>query len=119
LSGLPVALYYSYIDAAPTQFRRNSPVIKGILLGFSVYHSLDIANYALAEKFGRPYGGTFGVVGPLAFVMGLMIWTLTLWRYEPALPVEREIHRRTESGSERLHKQLQRYDSELTRLFRR
>lgn len=58
--------------------------VSGLLLGFSVYLGTNVANFALLETFGGAlYDRIFAVVGPLSFTLGLFVWVVSLWRYEP------------------------------------
>jgi hypothetical protein len=94
--------------------------VSGIMLGLASYLSINIANVALHEKYGGAgYARIFAVVGPVSFVLGLAIWNIALWRYEPVLQGGRELDRSAENISEPLTNRLGKYDSELTRLFRR
>lgn len=59
--------------------------VVGIALGLAAYLAIHTANFALAEHLGREaYAPVFSTVGPLSQVFSLVIWTITLWRYEPA-----------------------------------
>lgn len=92
--------------------------ISGILLGLALYLATNMANTALAEHFGYAlYFRTFAVVLPLSYTLGLTMWTITLWRYEPALEVIRRIPKRPEGYSESLSDLLVRLNSTLTRLL--
>lgn len=94
--------------------------ISGMLLGFAIYLSVFIAIYSLAEIHGRErYGEVLQILDPLSFVIGLAIWNVALWRYEPVLQGGRELERCAENISEPLTNRLGKYKSELTRLFRR
>lgn len=94
--------------------------ISGMLLGFSVYLAINVANMALAEKYGPAvYGPVFAVVGPLSVVLGLTIWNVALWRYEPVVPVPRTLRDGVKGASSTDGEGLERYNTELMRLFRR
>ncbi len=94
--------------------------ISGVLLGFATYLALVTANTALAETFGREvYGDAYGLVEPLGYFLGLGIWNVALWRYEPVLPSRPGSSRDGDNVSELLSDRVGRYNSELSRLFRR
>jgi len=94
--------------------------ISGILLGFSTYLAISVANFAMAEIYGRAlYARTLSTVVPLSYTLCLVIWTIALWRYEPVLQTDREVPETAEKVSEPLAVQLGRFDTALTRLFRK
>jgi hypothetical protein len=92
--------------------------ISGMMLGFSGYLAINVANFALAEKYGAElYGRTFSVVGPLSFALGLLVWTIALWRYEPAIAVGWKPLEDYAGTSEPLRYQLGRFNTTLSRLL--
>jgi hypothetical protein len=94
--------------------------IAGMLLGFATYLAITVANMALAERYGSVgYGEVFGVVGPLSYVLGLTIWNVALWRYEPVAPVQRTLRDGVKGAASTSGEGLERYNTELMRLFRR
>jgi hypothetical protein len=63
-----------------------SQSVKGILIGFILYLGVNIANFELAMAYGRElYANIFGHVGPLAWILGALVWVTVLWNYEPDL----------------------------------
>jgi hypothetical protein len=94
--------------------------VSGMLLGFSVYVGICVANFALAEKFGRAlYATTFGLVGALSYTLCLVVWTVALWRYEPVVPVPAAGRVGEHSTLESLTHQLERFNSTLGSLLRK
>jgi hypothetical protein len=94
--------------------------ISGMLLGFATYLALVTANTALAETLGRGvYGDAYGLVEPLGYFLGLGIWIFALWSYEPVLPGRPDSSRGGDNISEPFSDRVGRYNSELSRLFRR
>lgn len=94
--------------------------VSGMMLGFATYLAINIANIALDARYGGVgYAEIFAIVGPVSFVLALAIWNVALWRYDPALSRGRELERSAENLSESLTNRLGKYDSELTRFFRR
>ena len=94
--------------------------IAGIMLGFSIYLALNTANFALAETYGRSqYSRTFAAVGPLTQTLTFLVWAVALWDPQPDLLSNREVLGGHEGVSEPLGRQLGRFNTALTRLFRR
>jgi hypothetical protein len=91
--------------------------VAGLMLGLVFHLAINVANFALAETYGRDlYGGVFAVVGPLSYVITMAIWTQAMWRYEPARLVA-AARPAPEAGD--LDAQLGKFDSALARLLRR
>jgi hypothetical protein len=94
--------------------------VAGLMLGFSVYLGINIANFALAETFGRAvYSGLFAVVTPLSFTVCLLMWTIKVWRYEPVLPEAGRLTGVAHKVSEPVIYQIDRLNQTLTRVLRR
>jgi hypothetical protein len=55
----------------------------------------------------------------LGYFLGLGIWIFALWSYEPVLPGRPDSSRGGDNISEPLSDRVGRYNSELSRLFRR
>ncbi len=59
--------------------------VKGLLLGFSLYVGASIADAQFALTLGRAaYGSIFEYTGPLAWMVGSLVWVGALWNYQPA-----------------------------------
>ena len=87
--------------------------IAGILLGLMSFLAINVANFALVEKLGwDAYGQVFATIGPLSQTLMMMIWLVSLWKYEPAPAA-------TEVSLEPLPERLAHYDTSLQRLLRR
>jgi len=94
--------------------------IAGMMVGFSLYLAVSVANFALAETYGRQlYAQTLATVLQLSYTLCLLVWTVSLWRYEPVPRMDRELPQTAEKVSEPLGVQLGRLDTALTRLFRK
>jgi len=94
--------------------------ISGMLLGFSAYVGVSVANYALAERLGRVlYGSTFSMVGALSNALCLLIWTVALWRYEPAVVAPPAGRADEHESSESLTYRLEQFNSTLGNLLRK
>jgi hypothetical protein len=94
--------------------------VAGIMLGFAIYLGINAANFALLEKYGAElYDPTFGVVGPLSFTLGALVWTVTMWRYEPALAKARKPLEASGEFAQPLSYQLWRFNTTLMRFLRK
>jgi hypothetical protein len=94
--------------------------VAGMMVGFSFYLAVNVANFALAETYGRQlYAQTLSTILRLSYSLCLLVWTVSLWRYEPVLQTDRELPETAEKVSELLAVQLGHLDTALTRLFRR
>jgi hypothetical protein len=94
--------------------------ISGMALGFSVYLAVNIMNFALAEVYGPArYAQTLGIVWSLSYTLALAIWTIALWHYQPVVVVGHGLAAGNEGGAKLLSDQLERFNAELTRLFRK
>jgi hypothetical protein len=94
--------------------------VAGIMLGFAIYLGTNVANFALLEKHGAElYGPTFGAVGPVSFTLCLLVWTIAMWRYEPALAKARKPLEASGEFSQPLGYQLWKFNSALTRFLRK
>ena len=94
--------------------------ISGMMLGFALFLSANIANAALAEGYGpRAYAKLFTLVEPLGFISALTIWTVAFWRYEPVLPAQSVSSQGAEDIRELLSDRMQRMNNQFSRLFKR
>lgn len=94
--------------------------VSGIMLGFSVYLATNVANFALAEEYGRElYERTFSILLPLSYTLGMLVWTIALWSYEPVVRTTRASWDGAERSSEPLSCQLGRFNTTLMKLLRK
>jgi hypothetical protein len=94
--------------------------VSGLIAGFGIYLGVTIANFSLAEVYGRAiYGRTFSVVGPLASTLCLLVWTVSLWRYQPVAPIHRSVLDGNAENPEPMDYQLTRLHTTLARLLRK
>lgn len=94
--------------------------ISGIILGFSLYLGINFANFAVREKFGPAlYGRTFSIIGPVSYILCMLVWTVALWRAESTALCPRSAKEREESSTQSLGYQLERFNTSLIRLLRR
>ncbi len=93
--------------------------ISGMALGFGAYLGVNLANFALAERYGpKIYGTTFRFVGPLSFTLALLIWMVSLWSYQPASPTVEELRLPEGHPVGAVSYELDRMNSALMRLLR-
>jgi len=90
----------------------------GIALGLAVYLAIFTANFALDEHFGHAvYGRVFSIIGPFAQTLTVLIWTVSLWNYRPALAGPPTFRDGRPLGD--LGQRLERFNTMLTGLLRR
>lgn len=93
--------------------------ISGMMFGFSIYLSVSVANFAAAGEFGTVYASFLRVLFPLSYTLCLLVWTVALWRYEPAVAEGRTLQGEGETIGEPLGFYLGRFNTVLTRFLRR
>lgn len=92
--------------------------IAGMMLGFSIYLGINIANFALAETYGPLlYGRVLSVVLSLSSILCLLVWTVSMWKYEPAPTAARRLSPGRERLPEPLGDQLGRFNATLTKFL--
>ncbi len=90
--------------------------VSGMILGFALYLSISIANHTAVEYFGEAlYSGLLNIIFLLSYDLCLLVWAISLWRYEPVQAANRNLRQ----GEEPLSDQLGRFDTTLMRLLRR
>jgi hypothetical protein len=88
----------------------------GLMLGFSIYVAVNIANLAAANAFQPTvYGGIYWMMTPLAFTLGLLVWTVALWEHSP-VPIA-SLSPVAGRDSESVALELTRFNNELSRLL--
>jgi hypothetical protein len=90
--------------------------VAGLMLGFSIYLGVNIANFACVERFGNLYASILWVMSPIAYTLCLVVWTGGLWEYAPMAGI------RTPSAvsadqSESLALELTRFNNRLSRFL--
>lgn len=92
--------------------------VLGILVGFSVYLAISVANFALAQYYSPAfYARVFSMLVPISYTLSMLIWAVALWRYEPVeaeAPVARE---EKELLAQPLRYRLWRFNTVLSRLL--
>jgi len=91
--------------------------LAGLMLGFSIYVAINIAMLASARAFDPMlYRQIAWVLSPLASVLCVLAWTVSLWEVSPA-PSVQAISTATRRGSDALAVELSRFDSELSKIL--
>lgn len=94
--------------------------ITGILLGFSIYLGVSIANFELAETYGGSlYAPIFRLVLPLSWTLGALVWVVALWNYEPSVVAEQRVRAREQKTPALVDAQLARFNDTLLKLMQR
>lgn len=57
--------------------------LKGIILGYGVCTVAVALNEAFRTFVGRSFQGAFSTIWSYSYIVSLVIWTATLWSYEP------------------------------------
>ncbi len=90
--------------------------VSGMILGFALYLSIGVANHTAVQYFGEAlYSGLLNIIFLLSYDLCLLVWAISLWRYEPVQAANRNLRQ----GEEPLSNQLGRFDTTLMRLLRR
>jgi len=94
--------------------------VAGMLLGFSLYVGVNMANFALDIALGPGvYGQVFSTIGPLSWNLALLVWTMALWRYEPVIPARVAIRVGESKSPESLRYRLEQFNTTLGSLLRK
>jgi hypothetical protein len=89
--------------------------LAGLMLGFSIYLGVDVANTAAVKAFHAMYSNIYWAMAPLSFALALLVWTIALWNYAPVPtsgtpPV-------AGTGSRAVALELTRFDGELSKIL--
>jgi hypothetical protein len=91
--------------------------VAGLMLGFSIFVGMNIANLAAAQSFGRAlYARIFWVMPPIANTLCLLVWTVALWEFAP-LPRTASIPPAGRGDSETLALELARINDTLSKFL--
>lgn len=100
--------------------RYGSPLgrnVAGLMLGFSIYVAINVAIMAGAQVFGEVlFARVLWVMPPLASVLCLLVWTISLWELVPVQSL-RAVLPATGRDSEAVALELNRFNSELSRFL--
>jgi hypothetical protein len=94
--------------------------ITGVLLGFSIYLGVNIANFELAQTYGRAlYAPVLRVVAPMAWTLGALVWVVALWSFEPSVVMRQQVHENKRGTAVPLSAQLARFNNLLLKMLER
>lgn len=92
--------------------------VSGIIVGFAVFLTSNIVNCTLMEELGvSATERAFGIIGPLSYTLGMLIWTVALWNAKPALAAQPASPEGRPAMA--LDLRLEKLNNTLTRLLRR
>jgi NADH:ubiquinone oxidoreductase subunit K len=91
--------------------------VVGLILGFSIFLGISVANFAAAQSFGRAlYARILWVMSPIAFTLCLLVWTIALWESAP-MPITGSMPPAGDGDSETLAFELARFNNTLSKLL--
>jgi hypothetical protein len=91
--------------------------VVGLILGFSIFLGISVANFAAAQSFGRAlYARILWVMTPIAFTLCLLVWTVALWQLAP-MPITGSMPPAGDGDSETLALELARFNNTLSKLL--
>jgi len=89
--------------------------VAGLMLGFSIYLGVNVANLAAAKLYGRAlYSEIYWMMTPIGYALCLLVWAVALWEYAP---MPRRISPVAGRDSEAVALELTRFNSELSKLL--
>jgi hypothetical protein len=83
--------------------------LRGILLGYSVFVSWSVICLALVAAGVATFDSIWSYTYPFSYLIGLVVWTVHLWSYQPnpvpdrSIPLEQEYQRVAAATQRRLH----------------
>ena len=91
--------------------------VAGLMVGFSIYLGVNVANLAAALLFGRVlYGNIFWIMVPTGYALCLLIWMIALWE-RSSVPNVGEVSPVVGGSSDAVALELTRFNSELSKLL--
>ena len=91
--------------------------VAGLMLGFSIYLGVTIANMAVAKAFAPGLTSQLlWIMTPAAYTLCLLVWAITLWDFAPA-PTRGTMAAAGGTNSEAVALQLTRFNSELSKFL--
>ncbi len=94
--------------------------IRGLVLGFALYLGVYITTYAAAETFGRAlYANVLRTIPPFAYTLCLLVWTISMWKFERQPERILEPGVAADRNQEALNDQLAELNRLLTRLLQK
>ena len=83
--------------------------LRGILLGYSLFVSWSVICLALVAAGVATFASVWSYTYPFSYLIGVVVWTVHLWSYQPnpvpdrAIPLEQEYLRVAAATQRRLH----------------
>lgn len=65
--------------------------LRGIILGYGFFIATSVVHLTLRDHIGDQFQQTWWYIQSTAYFVSLLIWTVTLWSYQPNPKPEREI----------------------------
>jgi len=94
--------------------------VAGLMMGFGLYLSVYMANFAAAQSFGRAlYADILRFIGPLGSILCLAVWTVAMWQPASVSTSRRKLGDAGHRSWEELSYKLVRFNRTLTRLLRK
>lgn len=91
--------------------------VAGLILGFSIFLGINVANFAAAESFGKAlYARILWVMSPIAFTLCLLVWTVALWEFAP-MPGKESMPTAGNGESETLALEFARFNDTLSKFL--
>jgi hypothetical protein len=94
--------------------------VSGIILGFAIYFSVSIANFAAAGEFGRTlYTQLLTWLNSVSYAVCLLVWTISLWPDQPATVPGSRLKGGPVVPSASLGEEIRKMNTSLSRLLRK
>ena len=108
-----IALFF-----ASRQFRSKlGKNVAALMLGFSIYMGVNVANLAAAKAFDPAiYGQVLWILTPTAYALCLLVWTIALWDTVPARSAD-IVSLAGGKGPKEVALELAHFNSELSKLI--
>ncbi|HXW15794.1 MAG TPA: hypothetical protein VEN79_14910 [Terriglobia bacterium] len=90
--------------------------VAGLILGFSIYLGVNIANFAADQLFYHLYDNILWVMSPIAYTLCLAVWLIALWDFVPT-PSTRTVSPASRRDPEAVTFELARFNNELSKFL--
>ena len=92
--------------------------VAGLILGFSIYLGVNVANFAAEQIFSHLYAKILWVMSPIAYTLCSAIWLIALWDFVP-MPLKSTTSPNVGRDSGDVALELTRFNCELSKFLRR
>lgn len=110
------AIIGALLLAAQRYGLRPGKNVIGLILGFSIYLGVGIANFAAYQFFSHLYHQILWIMSPIAYTLCLAVWLFTLWDFVP-VPTTGTLSSGAGRDSRAVALELTRFNSELSRFL--